>query len=82
MANDRYIELLDRGVSDWNNWCESNPGVTADLREADLEDFDLCGADLNGAHLSGATLCGAILTNAELIGACKGWLTAAPDAWR
>jgi len=74
MANDRHTELLDEGVAEWNGWCESNPGIRADLREADLEDYDLrgvnlFGADLNGADLAGANLRGAVLTNAQLIGA-------------
>jgi len=74
MANERHIELLDKSVSKWNDWCKSHPRVRADLNEADLENYDLCGAnlfgaELNGALLRGADLCEAILTNAQMIGA-------------
>jgi Pentapeptide repeats (8 copies) len=74
MADERHIELLDKGVSKWNNWCESHPRVRANLCGADLEDYDICGAnlfgaDLKGAFLGGADLCEAVLTNAVMIGA-------------
>jgi len=74
MANERHIELLDKGVDKWNDWCKLRPNVKADLYEADLENFDICGAnlfgaDLNGAFLRGADLCEAVLTNAQMIGA-------------
>jgi hypothetical protein len=74
MANERHVELLEKGVGKWNHWCKSHPGVRANLCEADLEDYDLSGAnlfgaDLRGAFLDGADLCEAVLTNVQMIGA-------------
>jgi uncharacterized protein YjbI with pentapeptide repeats len=74
MANEHHIELLDKGVKEWNKWYESHAGFRADLCEADLEDYDICGANLFGADLTGASLHGAdlseaVLTNARVIGA-------------
>src|ERR1043166_3881781 len=72
MANRRHIELLDKGVREWNAWCDRNQDVRADLRGADLAEFELdgvnlFGADLNGADLGGADLREAVLTNVQLI---------------
>jgi len=74
MANRHHIKLLDKGVGEWNAWCDRNHDVRADLRGADLAEFELDGANLFGADLSGADLGGAdlrkaVLTNAQLIGA-------------
>jgi uncharacterized protein YjbI with pentapeptide repeats len=74
VANQEHVDLLDEGVSKWNDWCNSHPGLRADLRAADLENFDLSGANLLGADLRGASLFGAelsdvVLSNAQIIGA-------------
>ena len=74
MANERHVELLEQGVTEWNAWSESHPEIRADLQGADLEDLDisganLFGANLNGAFLRGADICEAVLTNAQMIGA-------------
>jgi uncharacterized protein YjbI with pentapeptide repeats len=84
MANQKLIEVLQRGVHEWNAWREQHRDVFvslsgarlggADLSGADLSCADLSGTDLSRAHFigadfSGAHLSGAYLSGAHLIGA-------------
>ena len=68
MANELHIELLNRGVAEWNAWRQENPEVRPDLSEADLSGADLRDANLNGADLSGADLSGTNLSDANVSG--------------
>jgi hypothetical protein len=81
MADKNHVDLLKKGIPEWNQWREDHPAVTpdlsgadlngahlrgADLREADLSDADLSRANLSGADLSEADLSEADLNRADL----------------
>ncbi|MFK0202446.1 lipoxygenase family protein [Streptomyces lavendulae] len=69
MAELEQLDLLMRGVTEWNSWRIDNPSVIVDLSGADLSGVDLSRADLSDADLSGADLSGADLSGADLSGA-------------
>ena len=74
MAKLEQLDLLKRGVKEWNQWRETNPYTRIDLSEADLRAAPLSGAylyraDLSRTRLNGATLRGADLRGARLNGA-------------
>lgn len=69
MATAEHLELIKRGVADWNGWRKDKPEVRPDLREADLswtdlEEIDLRGADLRGAKLIGSQLRNSVISRA------------------
>jgi uncharacterized protein YjbI with pentapeptide repeats len=81
MANQKHLELLKKGVQDWNIWRKDNQTLRPNLRDANLRDTNLAGIDLRntyltraylwsanlkGSNLSGAHLVGASLRNANL----------------
>lgn len=75
MADEEQLEILKRGVKEWNQWRKQNPDVRIDLSSADLEGFDFFCANLNGSDLSNANLrlANLVLANlneANLNGAC------------
>ena len=72
MANPEHLEILRKGVSEWNVWHRVNPGIVPDLSQADLHDTKLSGANLTAASLHGAKLRGADLREADLVGANLG----------
>jgi len=81
MANPEYVELIRKGVSEWNRWRAENENlyysrgirdwstVRPDLSRADLSELDLGRANLGGAGLHGADLHGTNLLWANLCGA-------------
>ena len=79
MLNRKHLNLLRRGVDEWNLWREENRRVVPNLRGANLAEAELSGANLRrailgeanlaGARLSGANLPGANLIEADLTGA-------------
>jgi TIR domain/Pentapeptide repeats (8 copies) len=80
MANKKHVELLNKGVAEWNEWrlyARAHPSLdlggadlrSADLRMSKLDDADLRSADLRDAALHGATLSRAKLGGAILSGA-------------
>src|SRR6266508_3982403 len=84
MANRKHLEILKRGVEEWNRWRYDNPDIKPDLsgaklheavltrailRDADLSEANLSGTKLSGANLIEANLTMAILTGAVLNGA-------------
>jgi uncharacterized protein YjbI with pentapeptide repeats len=74
MANPEHLEILKRGVDEWNRWREGHSKIIPDLCDADLSRANLMGADLDsvdlrGADLSGANLSMTILSGAALSGA-------------
>jgi uncharacterized protein YjbI with pentapeptide repeats len=71
VANPEHVEILKKGVAEWNAWCGAEPKRKkfADLSEADLSEADLCGADLSFANLKSADLRYAQLRGANLDGA-------------
>jgi len=56
MANDEHLEILEQGVSVWNEWRIKYPEIEPDLANVTLRDIDLSGADFHGANLSNADL--------------------------
>jgi hypothetical protein len=66
MANQEQVEMLKRGVEEWNQWRKDNPDMIIDLSLANFSGADLTGIDLNGANLSGIALNGADLIHADL----------------
>lgn len=77
MADQRLVDILSRGVEEWNEWQADNNikllvdfrGVNlegADLRNADFREAQLVGAKLRNANLSNANLWGTDLTSADL----------------
>lgn len=71
MADPEHLNILAKGVSEWNKWRKDNPKITpkfqfAHLSIAKLKEINLRGADLHEAMLNGADLRGADLTGADL----------------
>jgi uncharacterized protein YjbI with pentapeptide repeats len=81
------IEILNQGVTVWNEWREKNPRIRPDLveaklsdsklRDANFSDVDFSGANLTGAELESANLGGANLSHANLKHAslCRAYLS-------
>jgi TIR domain/Pentapeptide repeats (8 copies) len=77
MAKQEQLDLLKRGVREWNQWRDTNPYTRIDLCDADLRAAPLSGAylyraDLSRTRLNGANLRGADLRAARLSGARLG----------
>jgi uncharacterized protein YjbI with pentapeptide repeats len=66
MANDEHLAILKKGVAAWNDWCQENAHIHADLSNANLTKANLSSANLAFANLYGAGLSGADLYRAEL----------------
>jgi len=84
MANHKHVEIISRGVADWNQWREQDPDIkpnlsginlfqaklaNANLRQTDLKKTDLREADLSDADLVKADLRNANLRSARIISA-------------
>lgn len=72
MANEEHLEILRKGVKEWNRWRETNAGADltyAGLRAVNLRGANLHGVDLSRANLSNAQLIDANLRDAQLIDA-------------
>jgi len=54
MATRAHLELLNQGLSVWNQWREQNWNMQPDLSGASLSRVDLTGADLSRANLTEA----------------------------
>lgn len=68
MADPKHLEILRRGMEEWNIW-RNNNHVIPDLQSADLDGARLEGMNLSYAYLSGASLKGARLSHALLFSA-------------
>jgi uncharacterized protein YjbI with pentapeptide repeats len=66
MANQGHLDMIKKGVAQWNAWRKANPSVVPNLSSADLTDIDLSRAQLHDADLSLAQLDGADLSWAHL----------------
>jgi uncharacterized protein YjbI with pentapeptide repeats len=78
MANPQHLEILKRGVEEWNRWRGEYQAAWPDLSGADLSKMDLSGANLSTANLGGtyfylADLCQVNLSRAYLVGASLNW---------
>lgn len=69
MPDQKFLELIKKGVETWNTWKEQNPTVRADFRDVDFLAAELLGANLSIAKLSKANLSRAKLMHANLEGA-------------
>jgi len=65
MANPKHLEILDSGITAWNEWRKAKPQVLPNLRKAKLSNQDLDGANLNDTNLRRADLSGARLSGAS-----------------
>jgi len=66
MANPEHLEILKKGVEEWNKWRDDHPEIVPDLSRAKLSGTDLHEAGLRGEGLSGVNLSGANLREANL----------------
>jgi hypothetical protein len=46
MANAEHLEILERGVKEWNQWRDEHPETTPDLSNANLSNANLSNANL------------------------------------
>ncbi|MBN2212736.1 MAG: pentapeptide repeat-containing protein [Bacteroidales bacterium] len=63
------LDIISRGVGEWNQWRDDNPGIEPDLRGACLSDANLNSIDLHDALLDNIDLKEAVLDWANLEGA-------------
>ena len=61
MANEQHLDIIKKGVTNWNEWRKNNPDIKPDLCKADLSK-----ANLRGAYLGEADLYEADLHEADL----------------
>jgi uncharacterized protein YjbI with pentapeptide repeats len=66
MANQEHLEILEKGVEDWNSWRNEHPDVRPELSNADLSNANLSHANLSDATLANADLYCANLSHADL----------------
>ena len=66
MTDDAHIDILSRGVAEWNEWRRKNPGVRPVLSSADLSEMNLTGINLGEADLTDAELFQTNLKDANL----------------
>ncbi|NNG00244.1 MAG: pentapeptide repeat-containing protein [Desulfobacteraceae bacterium] len=66
MANQKHVEILQKGVTYWNRWRSDEPYVKPNLSESNLIDLDLTSANLNQTNLRKADLRRSVLTKAIL----------------
>ena len=66
MANQEHLELLKRGVEQWNAWRRQHPEIQPELEGVNLSHANLDYADLRAADLRRADRSHAILTCAKL----------------
>jgi hypothetical protein len=69
MANRQHLEILSRGVNDWNAWRKMLLTEKPDLRNAELGRRNLRGIDFRNTDLYRASLWKADLTDADLTNA-------------
>src|SRR6266702_1333109 len=66
MADQQQLDLLRKGVKNWNAWRTQRPDMHPDLGGADLTNANLSGADLSGANLIKTDLVKTNLNMADL----------------
>ena len=66
MANKEQIDLLGKGVEEWNKWREKYPKEKIDLSGLDLLDARLNGINLKNAKMQETIFLGSHLTGADL----------------
>jgi len=66
MAKPEHLEILNKGVKEWNQWRTNNPKVRPELDEVDLVGKDLTGINLWNAILYKANMGSTKLAEANL----------------
>ena len=66
MANPEHLEILKRGVEEWNEWRGRNKETKPDLSVADLSPANFTRTNLNDANLNYANLSWANFYSANL----------------
>jgi hypothetical protein len=66
MANQEHLDILAKGVNEWNAWRSDHPEEIPDLSNANLRSSNLSGANLKNATLSRVDASGAKLTSIGL----------------
>ena len=74
VENEPHIDILNRGVEEWNRWRDENPDITPNLEgvkctHADLQKVNLRNANLREVDFSNSDFREADLRNADLRGA-------------
>jgi len=69
MANRQHLDIINRGVSEWNAWRKMFPAERPDLRGAVLGRRDLRGVDFRDSDLYRASLWKSDLSDADLTNA-------------
>jgi len=64
MANQKHLDILNKGVEMWNQWRREHARFHPDLVGFSLSEANLTGADLSSANLNRASLSEANLTGA------------------
>jgi uncharacterized protein YjbI with pentapeptide repeats len=67
VANVEQLEILNQGVTLWNEWRENHPEAKIDLEFADLTGMSLDGVNFNDALLNGANLSCTSMDHAQLV---------------
>ena len=67
MANQEHLEIIRKGVDEWNQWRKRDVTIRPDLSNANLSMVNLEEADLMGANLRGSNLSRSNLQRAKLI---------------
>ena len=62
MADTNHLKVLEKGVSQWNEWRKENPAITPDLTGSNLFRQRLTGVDFSGTNLSNSNLTGCIMS--------------------
>ena len=65
----KFQDILKKGVSFWNEWRKGNPGIVPDLAGVNLSKQNLSRINLSNVNLSGSVLTEAILYESDLRGA-------------
>ncbi|MBN3519314.1 pentapeptide repeat-containing protein [Algoriphagus lutimaris] len=69
MANQEQLEILKKGIGEWNEWRKNNPEIYLDLSYANLKDYLFVDSSnqsgMYGINLKGVNLQGVDLSNAQ-----------------
>ena len=68
MANEKQLDVLNKGVDAWNSWHSENPETKINLSGAKLNFINLDGINFSGANLSHASFFKTTLRRANLGG--------------
>jgi uncharacterized protein YjbI with pentapeptide repeats len=72
MANQEHLDILAKGIAEWNEWRNQHSAVMPDLSGANLDNADLTDGNFLGARMAGAKMREAALLRADCSGADLG----------